>query len=405
MSKPKDFSASKLLCYRFFCLSAKLKRFISYVAFALVLVNNTSAVAQSQKLNDNQVQSSSTSPNYVAPLGGVTVNETPSCSNNITFSEYSLDTAITNQYGNKGIVFGGSSPFITTDGANPTSPVLSGSPRFFGAIEGSFVNPKDGVTPAIADSFQLDAGYFDSVGSTALKLYDSEGNLIEQRTNTGEGIFTFTVEGLPVAKWRLEPIGDDPAGFAIDNICFTLQTVKQSPRQYPEYLKDGDTLEFVPETDFPESERPLPDYFVPSVSPTQNDEGYINLEQIPNSENDQVLTPDSSSNNPLLSPQTIAQLSCTGIGTPLDKVTLQKLGKQVRPQATNQQIDAAFEKFTLDSQILPKYTGQPFRSAERATKTQKRKKKYSGVVPEAVTMTIIGCCPVLVMVFSLAAKI
>jgi len=394
MSKPKDFSASKLLCYRFFCLSAKLKRFISYVALALILVNNTSAVAQAQKLNDNQVQSSSTSPNYVAPRGGVTVNETPSCSNNITFSEYSLDTAITNQYGNKGIVFGGSSPFITTDGANPTSPVLSGSPRFFGAIEGSFVNPKDGVTPAIADSFQLDAGYFDSVGSTALKLYDSEGNLIEQRTNTGEGIFTFTVEGLPVAKWRLEPIGDDPAGFAIDNVCFNLQTVKQSPRQYPEYLKDGDTLEFVPETDFPESERPLPDYFVPSVSPTQNEEDYIELEE-PSLQTNQDSTPLSSnaaSSNLITppDPKVVAARSCAGIGTPLTQNDLFQLAKKIKPKATAFEIRDAFEKFAVYSQFLRKYDGEPFKSPERYNKTGYRKRgRLASVIPEAATNSVI----------------
>lgn len=236
---------------------------MSYGLLALVAVNNSPAPAQAQALN----QSPSTSPSYVAPKGGITTLDTPSCSNSISFSEYPSGTAINTQYSNKGIVFGGSSPFITTDGANPTSPVLSGSPQFFGAIEGTFVNPTDGVTPAVATKFQLDAGYFDSVGSTSLKLYDTQGNLIEQRTNTGQGIFKFNVEGLPVAKWRIEPVGDEPAGFAIDNVCFTLQTVKIIPRLYPEYLREGDTLEGVPEADFPASERPLPDYFVPAVTP------------------------------------------------------------------------------------------------------------------------------------------
>jgi hypothetical protein len=366
---------------------------MSYGVLALILVNNTSAVAQAQNLN-NQAQSPSTSPNHVAPQGGVTVNETPSCSNNITFSEYPLNTAITSQYSNKGIVFGGSSPFITTDGANPTSPVLSGSPLFFGAIEGSFVDPRDGVTPVTAARFQLDAGYFDSVGSTSLKLYDTQGNLIEQRTNTGQGIFTFTVEGLPVAKWRIESVGDEPAGFAIDNVCFTLQTVKQSPRQYPNYLREGDTLEGVPETDFPASERPLPDYFVPSVSPSQNEEDYNQQEQTPDLETNQSPAPDSSSKNPQLGPLTIAQLSCAGIGTPLDKNTLRQIGKQVKPQATNRDIDNAFEGFSLDSEALRKYTGDSFQSPERELKTRNRKKKYKGVVPEAVsTVVVIDSAP------------
>ena len=114
-----------------------------------------------------------------------------------------------------------------------------------------------------------------------MKLYDSKGDLLEQRTNTGLGIFTFTVEGLPVAKWRIEPVGDEPAGFAIDNVCFTLGTVKEFVRLYPDYLREGDTLAGVPETDFPESERPLPAYFVPAVTPqSQEDEDYVEQEKV-----------------------------------------------------------------------------------------------------------------------------
>src|SRR5688572_8837112 len=58
----------------------------------------------------------------------------------ITFSEFPNGTPITDQYAEKGVVFGGDSPFIAEDGSNPTSPVLSGSPLFFGEIKGRFVN-------------------------------------------------------------------------------------------------------------------------------------------------------------------------------------------------------------------------------------------------------------------------
>lgn len=174
---------------------------------------------------------------------------------------------------------------------------------------------------------------------------------------------------------------------------YRLQTVKQSPRQYPNYLREGDTLEGVPETDFPASERPLPDYFVPSVSPLQNEEDYNQQEQTPDSETNQSAIPDSSNAAPI-GPSTVAQLSCAGIGTPLDKNTLRKIGKQVNPQATNQRIDAAFEGFTLDSEILAKYRGKSFKSPERAIKTRNRKKKYKGVVPEAVsTVEVIDFAP------------
>ena len=73
--------------------------------------------------------------------------------NTITFSEFSSGTKITDQYADRGIIFKGDSPFITSDGANPTSPVLSGSPRFNGAIEGHFVDP---IThePTIVNHFE-----------------------------------------------------------------------------------------------------------------------------------------------------------------------------------------------------------------------------------------------------------
>lgn len=303
--------------------------------------------------------------------------------------EYPLGTAINNQYSNKGIVFGGDSPFIATDGANSTSPVLSGSPQFFGAIEGSFVDPRDGVTPATAVNFQLDAGYFDSLGSTTLKLYDTQGKLIEQRTNTGQGIFTFTVEGLPVAKWRIESVGDELAGFAIDNVCFTLQTVKQHPRPYPSYLKNGDSLEGVPDTDFPESERPLPQYFVPPVSQSQNEGDYVNQEEIFNSGTNQDSTPLSSDSLPA-DPTTISALSCAGIGTPLNDNTLFKIARQVRPNATDNDIRLAFEGFALDSEVIAKYSGSPFMSPERYKKTQNSKRRtYENVKPEAVSEAFI----------------
>ena len=144
----------------------------------------------------------------------------------ITFSEFPVGTAITTQYSDMGIVFGGDSPFIEIDISNPTSPVLSGTPRFSGAIEGSFVDPADGVTQAFATTFQLDAGFFDELASTRLSWFDADGNLLGQRDNAiGFGIETFVVDGIPApgaARWRIALIAPDQNGFAIDNVSFTL---------------------------------------------------------------------------------------------------------------------------------------------------------------------------------------
>lgn len=138
--------------------------------------------------------------------------------NLITFSEYPLDTKITNQYADKGIIFGGDSPFISVDYANPTAPVLSGSPRFQGAIEGTFVDPDDGVTPAVVEGFSLDAGYFDAYGSVRLAWYAPDGTKLGQKIGSIVGIQTFTVQNGSIASWRIETIKEEPAGFAIDNV-------------------------------------------------------------------------------------------------------------------------------------------------------------------------------------------
>ena len=88
----------------------------------------------------------------------------------LTFSEFPDGTAITNQYQPQGILFGGDSPYIRTT-AHPTTPVLSGTPTFEGAIEGTFVDPATGALRTV-DHFGLDAGYFNEVGSTRLTWYN-----------------------------------------------------------------------------------------------------------------------------------------------------------------------------------------------------------------------------------------
>jgi hypothetical protein len=139
----------------------------------------------------------------------------------ITFSEFPVDTPITTQYANKGIIFGGDSPFITTDIDNPTSPVLSGTPKFSGAIEGSFVNADTGRKVA-QRRFEMDAGYFNAPASVRITLYDKKGNEILRQKNTQLGIQHFVFKNLPtpVHKFRIQTIGDEPFGYAIDNVAF-----------------------------------------------------------------------------------------------------------------------------------------------------------------------------------------
>ena len=137
----------------------------------------------------------------------------------ITFSEYPVKTHITNQYAGLGIIFDGDDPFISGDQSNPTAPVLSGSPKFKGNIEGYFINPYNGAS-AMVDWFSLDAGFFDQIQSTRLEWFDINGDKLGEVCNSIIGIETFYIEDDDIASWRIGMINTDSAGYAIDNIDF-----------------------------------------------------------------------------------------------------------------------------------------------------------------------------------------
>lgn len=137
----------------------------------------------------------------------------------ITFSEFPQGTSISGQYSSKGILFQGDSPFITGDGSNPTSPVLSGSPLFSGAIVGRFVVPGTSSASTVG-SFSLDVGYIDSPGSVAVSAYGLNGGLIRRVFPSAFGINTVTFSNAGIASFRVEAVGFEPAGFAIDNVAF-----------------------------------------------------------------------------------------------------------------------------------------------------------------------------------------
>ena len=159
--------------------------------------------------------------------------------NIITFSEFPVGTSITNQYADKGIIFGGDSPFVSNDRSNPTSPVLSGSPQFMGSIEGTFVDPEDRETPIIVESFSLDMGFFDNFGSTRIEWFDPEGNKLGQRTNSQLGIERFEITGGNIASWKVSIIEDEPAGYAIDNVTIDLVQASILFREKFDREKDG----------------------------------------------------------------------------------------------------------------------------------------------------------------------
>jgi hypothetical protein len=136
----------------------------------------------------------------------------------LTFSEFPVGTSITEQYKDQGVVFSGGT-FISPDGANPTSPVLSGSPRFQGPVRGAFVAP-GGSAPATVESLSLDAGYIDEPGSVALSVFNISGGLIKRVLANQSGIDRLTIAAPGIASFEVKAIGAEPAGFAIDNLTF-----------------------------------------------------------------------------------------------------------------------------------------------------------------------------------------
>lgn len=105
---------------------------------------------------------------------------------------------------------------IVTDSANPTSPVLSGSPLFNGPIAIFFSTDVAGVG--------LDGGFFDAVGGTSIKAFSRTGALLGSVTNTGTGIeFLGLVSDTgtnEIAGLLFSLVGPEPAGFGIDNLRF-----------------------------------------------------------------------------------------------------------------------------------------------------------------------------------------
>ena len=106
--------------------------------------------------------------------------------------------------------------FITGDGANPTSPVLSGTPTFNGVISILFSTDVAAVG--------LDGGFFDAIGGTTIEAYAADGTVLGSVVNTGTGIEFFGLAdagGLNTIRGISFFItGPEPAGFAIDNLTF-----------------------------------------------------------------------------------------------------------------------------------------------------------------------------------------
>jgi hypothetical protein len=144
------------------------------------------------------------------------VSLSPTSYPTITFNDVPLGTDVTNQYESNGVVFT-SAVHTETDGANPTSPVLSGDPTFEGEINGSFVNPATGA-PQTVTSFTLDVGYIDNRDSVVVEAWDADGNRVQSVIAEEYGINTLTLTYRGMAGFSVHEVAEEPAGFAIDNL-------------------------------------------------------------------------------------------------------------------------------------------------------------------------------------------
>jgi hypothetical protein len=136
----------------------------------------------------------------------------------IHFDELPEGTVITDQYADVGVVFD-TPVFITSDGSNPTSPVLSGEPLFEGPIVGHFVVPGTD-TPTSVNLLQLDAGYIDDPGSVEIVAHLANG---QTRTAVADhlGIDQISMATRGIESFTVQEVGEEDAGFAIDNLGFS----------------------------------------------------------------------------------------------------------------------------------------------------------------------------------------
>jgi hypothetical protein len=114
---------------------------------------------------------------------------------------------------------------IVTDASNSTSPVLSGDPTFNGPIVIFFSQPVAAVA--------LDGGFFNAIGATSITGFDVLGNALGSFTNSALGIenygFADASGNNVISGLAFYITGEEPAGFAIDNVQFGAASVVTIP--------------------------------------------------------------------------------------------------------------------------------------------------------------------------------
>lgn len=209
-------------------LTLSVAAFADLSQAAIVRIDESSFVAGSGLITFSEFALGTVNPAYTpGDYGGVAADPTVNFSG--FFTGQSLGNAATCPAGAAltGCVVGspsgplsldGASPstFITTDSDNPTSPVLSGSPLFNGPVSILFDVDLAGVG--------LEGGFFNSIGGTAITAFARDGSVLGSVLNAELGIEflgLLTMDGsAQIAGLQFSLVGDELAGFAIDNLRF-----------------------------------------------------------------------------------------------------------------------------------------------------------------------------------------
>jgi hypothetical protein len=124
-----------------------------------------------------------------------------------------------------------SAPDVTIgeDGAQPATPVLTGTPRHNGPISMVFDRDLAGVG--------LNGGHFNALRSVAIQAYDRYGRVIGSVVNINEGIeylALVTEDGSEsIAGLQFHLVGPEPAGFSIDELSFARRSQLQDSVAVP----------------------------------------------------------------------------------------------------------------------------------------------------------------------------
>jgi hypothetical protein len=152
----------------------------------------------------------------------------------LTFDDYEAGTEISNQYEGQGILFKdeyGFFPEIRWDESAWTNPTLSGTFGFGSTIAAGFVAP--GTTaPATVQGLSMDVGYINEPGSTQLVVEHADGG--SSTLVADEYGFDRLVAPEPgISGFRLEATGEEPAGFELDNLEYTVPEPPPPPPAPP----------------------------------------------------------------------------------------------------------------------------------------------------------------------------